>query len=527
MIADLYAPLLWKEKRYGFSWRDEVACSFDRVVAGQCDASFFYCEVGRLMSLLRDPHCLVTSVYPHSRQVLPFYLCCADDAVFIQDVQPGFVEGMSPGQRVASIDGEPIEQLFNRKLLAVFGEGPYPNWAYHHICELLVRQGPPFGVGLSSGPVHVGILEEDGRERKFLVDWMNVHEDHVFYPSPSQEALLRAQRNVINFQATCCGKELRDVPPIGSLENFFVGSKGSFLAPLGEILWSSRTEPGASLEAYLAESNGRRVGYLRLPDFSSWDMEECNGYLGYFQRESDCLVLDLMHNPGGSGINALHLCSAFSSEPVKNHPEMMRLSPALFDWAKELSYVVKFPDSQKAKEALHSAGVFFEMDTRKLAGLQRFCDQIVSALYKERGDAWPVYWLGLEQFDAGGVFKKPLFVLCDSLSMSAAESFLLLMQINRLQRPVWIIGSPTAGVGGAYESIPFPNVEGIKEVSYSWSLLIDPRTNKPIEDVGICPDVCFPFTAQDIKGSFCPFRDKVLKMVHDNLDVGRVGLYSY
>ncbi|WP_108623708.1 S41 family peptidase [Candidatus Similichlamydia epinepheli] len=529
LIFDLYAPLVWKEKYYGFDWKNEVSISFNKAVSEDMSSGAFYCEIKRLLNLLRDPHCLVTSVYPHIRKVLPIYLCCADGKLFVQDVHYGFLRKVVPGSRIIEINSRPAEEVFSEKLQSVFGKGPYPNWAKYHVCELLVRQGPPFDLNVSDRPVFFRLKEPNGKVSDVSVDWVSLYEDHVFYPTASQSFLLHSARrsSLSTHQFFVHGKCLNDTPAIGSLSNFFSGSRGSFLAPLGNLLWSSRSNPEACLEAYIAEVDNRRAGYLRLPDFSSWSTEECVDYLAYFEKEVDYLVLDMMHNPGGSGMKAMYLCSLFSSNPARNHPEMMRLSPVLFDWVKELAYVVQFPESKRAKECLEAADFMFDVSTKSLSSFSNFCNKVTESLYQESGDAWPLYWLGLETLEPQGVYTKPLFILCDSLSMSATESFLLLMQLNRVERPVWILGSRTAGVVGAYDSVSLPNIDGIREVSYSWSLLLDPRTNKPIEDIGITPDFVCEFSEQDIQDSFSLFRKRILSIINKNLDVGRVGLYSY
>src|SRR5258708_29005187 len=76
-----------------------------------------------------------------------------------------------------------------------------------------------------------------------------------------------------------------DIKPVFVLPSTFVQRMGS----------------GAfdSLYSGTYQAQGQRIGYIRMPDFLSVSPDDFQTEINYMQNNTDGLILDIMHNPGG------------------------------------------------------------------------------------------------------------------------------------------------------------------------------------------------------------------------------------
>jgi C-terminal processing protease CtpA/Prc len=156
----------------------------------------------------------------------------------------------------------------------------------------------------------------------------------------------------------------------------------------------------------------------------------------FFNSNTDGLVVDVMRNPGGSG------CYTRSV--------LQLLIPTRFTFAREqiratLLYINNF---QTLVELSQLIG-----DQASLAAYTNILNELKAAYAADRGLTAPVSVCGtsaeVDPLISGGqlvAYTKPLIVLTDEFSFSAADVFAAAIQDNSRGK---IVGMPTAGAGGA------------------------------------------------------------------------------
>jgi hypothetical protein len=123
----------------------------------------------------------------------------------------------------------------------------------------------------------------------------------------------------------------------------------------------------------------------------------------------------------------------------------------------------------------------------------------------------PFYIFGVDEVNPHPKtrYTKPILVLVNSLDFSAGDFFPAILQDN--QRAT-ILGTRTAGAGGYVLSTQFPNQMGIKGFHLTGSLAqrID---QKPIENLGVTPDVPYEFSEKDLKENYKEYAQFILNEV--------------
>ncbi|MCR4295307.1 MAG: S41 family peptidase, partial [Elusimicrobia bacterium] len=112
-------------------------------------------------------------------------------------------------------------------------------------------------------------------------------------------------------------------------------------------------------------------------------------------------------------------------------------------------------------------------------------------------------------------YTKPILLLTNALDFSGGDFFPAILQDN--QRAT-ILGVRTAGAGGIVRSFSV-NQFGIDRLSATTSLAERPN-GKPIENLGVTPEIPYEITARDLRTGFAEYRWKILKALDGLLDPG-------
>ena len=178
-------------------------------------------------------------------------------------------------------------------------------------------------------------------------------------------------------------------------------------------------------------SDGTRIGYLRIPDFGYPSLRDLDREIQYFQSNTDALVLDVMRNPGGS------VCSA---EAI-----LSRLARGPF-YASTAEIRVGWSDILSVDEALTSAQTS-GADADTIAQLQLYQTEFQNAFMNNEGrtKALPICSSNTIGNPVANVYSKPILLLVDEMSASAADVFAGMMQDNMIAP---LFGYRTMGAGG-------------------------------------------------------------------------------
>jgi hypothetical protein len=250
-------------------------------------------------------------------------------------------------------------------------------------------------------------------------------------------------------------------------------------------------------------AGGKRIGFIRIPDFldaNNFDLQpfalqQFQAEMTFMQANTDGLVVDIMRNPGGDGCYAESLLQRLIPYRFRGMGQEVRVTR---DWVLAFS------------EAIDQAS-FFGIDPVVLDQLKAILAQLQSA-YKQnhvRTDAFPqcaTYFERDPASDRNGnpaAYSKPVMLLTDEFSISAAEVFASIFQDSRRGT---ILGLRTAGAGG---SIPLsPAMSGFYSESQAFAtqaLLVRTEqvytsefpTTSYIENVGVRPDIVVDYMTED------------------------------
>jgi C-terminal processing protease CtpA/Prc len=184
-----------------------------------------------------------------------------------------------------------------------------------------------------------------------------------------------------------------------------------------------------------------KIGYIRIPSYSPLNATTAvtafQGEMAYFQANTDGLVIDNMRNPGGSTGYANLIAGNLMTTKWRSLPFQVR---ATSDWVMAIS---------SALTQIKAAGL--PQDIVNL--YQAILDAIAKANAEMRGltDPIPLDDVTIDRDpakDSKGnliAYTKPLIVLVDELSASAAEVFAATIQDNG-RGP--LVGWRTMGAGG-------------------------------------------------------------------------------
>jgi len=230
---------------------------------------------------------------------------------------------------------------------------------------------------------------------------------------------------------------------------------------------------------------GLTIGFLRIPDFEYLSTTQLATEIKYFDANTDGLVIDVMRNPGGDGC---------TTESVLRY-----LNPGGFH-SVGIKIRMTWDILAGLEQELELADLYGYTD-EEIAALQEMIAQGKKAFAESRGFTTPLP-LCSASLDVDSArdktgkdlaYSKPIMVLTDELSASAAEIFAAILQD---EKRALVYGYRTDGAGGAVTKFP----AGVYMEAYAnlaWSILVRKQTIDSggefpampyIENIGVRPD---------------------------------------
>jgi hypothetical protein len=271
------------------------------------------------------------------------------------------------------------------------------------------------------------------------------------------------------------------------------------------------------------EASGKKVGFLRIPTFappigSAAAASAFEKEIAYFQTNTDGLIIDVMRNGGGNGSYTNQLLSLVMPSKWRSIAFEVR---ATSDW------VASFSSGLEAAKAQGAPQNIIDL-------MQGIKDELVAAngALHGRTKPIPVDDVTIDRdpaTDAKGsviAYTKPIMVLADEMSASAAEVFAASIQDNA-RGPLF--GWRTMGAGG--------NVEGWASGSYSLGFITVTESlmnrkaavNTPeypsapyVENIGVRPDIQVDYmTAANLDQKGKPFVDSFIAAMVNHIQSGK------
>ena len=314
-------------------------------------------------------------------------------------------------------------------------------------------------------------------------------------------------------------------------EGHRLGAKQSFLPEMGKVI--SQNLPH-DFYNYIFEHKGKKIGYVRIGTYSppiKHDSKPQNLLVEYtryalqfqdlineYEQKTDMLVIDQIHNPGGSLIYLYALASMLSDKPLKTPRHHKALSGD--DIEASIEKLIAFERIKSEEDARQTF-----QGLKYLAGLPINLNFI--KFYKNSLS------FDIEQWKSGknltdptyivvdtlhphprGVYTKPIIVLVDELDFSGGDFFPAILQDNKRAT---IFGTPTSGAGGYVNKTSIPdNYLLVQKLSYTGSIAkrVDGR---PIESLGVTPDIMYALTPEDYQNGYKGYKEALLRVIDQKL----------
>ncbi len=245
-------------------------------------------------------------------------------------------------------------------------------------------------------------------------------------------------------------------------------------------------------------SDGKKIGFLRIPGFSPSNqpnaIKELETEIDYMQKNTDGLVVDVMRNNGG-GCYMLDAAARLMPYPFYFFGEEIRATQD------RLSSFQSQLDLAKAQR----------LDDWIINAWQSFVDTTKEALFSNRGMTSPIpacapygsTWppTDIDNTPAATVYTKPMIVLVDEFSISAADIFPSMIQDNG-RAP--LVGMRTSGGGGSvsgwytgFYSESYSTNTNTLVVRKNYINTPDLPAARYVENIGARPDIPLDYMTRD------------------------------
>jgi hypothetical protein len=260
--------------------------------------------------------------------------------------------------------------------------------------------------------------------------------------------------------------------------------------------------------------NGKRVGLIRIGTFQpvsfsllSLASNQFTNEITYMKANTDVLVVDVTRTEGGFACYAEDLEQRLIPKPFQTIGLEMRPNLELIR-----SFEYSVLDAQDFGE---------EWEVRAYSALLK---DLKTAYSENRGRTGPIPLCGTgldlqplrDRNGAAVGYEKPMLLLTDEFSTSAADSFAAVLQDAKVAK---VFGFRTAGAGGNTSSTPAGFYsEGTASVTQMLTVRPEAQsipgfgTTRYVENVGVRPDIEYDYqTRENLLGNGAAFVDAFLK----------------
>jgi hypothetical protein len=233
------------------------------------------------------------------------------------------------------------------------------------------------------------------------------------------------------------------------------------------------------------QAQGLSIGYIRIPAFDSFASDDFQTEINFMQQNTDGLIVDIMRNPGGDGCFAEDLVSRIMPNQFQTLGFEIRATRA---------WVAAFQQAlQDAKD--------FGAPATIVRQYENLLQQVTAAFLVPSGRTPPLPLCGtslnvLSALDNNGqviAYSKPVMLLADEMSASAADFFAAVFQDNQ-RGPIF--GMRTMGAGGNVDQFSVSTYsEGQATITESLMHRKNPiataeyPTAPYVENIGVRPEI--------------------------------------
>ncbi len=537
VLDHMYAPKDWKEQFLGWSVEDQRDSIIQTILENpDITVKQFHGILLRSINRAHDYH-LTLGLFTQEKATLPFIVKPAENRYFVVFVKDQNFP-LNVGDEVVAMNDQPVEEVV-KELLSMYSGNSRSLTEKMLYSRFLTIRAAQLGHIVPKGPVTLSIKKKDGQEIiEINTSWTYSPDLVDFSPISNHDTLLANSSNLDSLSYLEGPKQsdlLKLISKIMLFQNDFlapininevdedreanphstIGAKKSFLPEMGQII-SKKQSP--FFHNYLFKHKNKKIAYLRINSYSSLkgtlSAENFQNLINHYEKESDLLIIDQIHNPGGSVDYLYALASMLSNKPLALPLHRVTTTPmeiAIMQDSIEILQNIKTDiEAQKLFKTDNFQGLPVNLALAK-GILKQF--QITIKAWQEGERLTDPLPLLLESLSPSqkGVYTKPIIILIDEFAFSGGDFFPAIMQDNG--RAV-IFGQTTAGAGGYTLSTTFgANRLGIQNMHYTGSIARRRNPTQPIENLGVIPDVNYAMTAYDYQNNFEGYKQALLRTV--------------
>jgi C-terminal processing protease CtpA/Prc len=518
MIEEYYAPLAFKQQRFGFSW-DELKRDYTQQMnAPELTRDGFVALMQQLVAQLRDGHTaalashdvileadqVATLGFATARKRTAHGSQAAVAQVFTQVL--GEAPPIQVGDVLLSIDGRTAEQIIRDDITRYRNVGQDESNLTIGYAQLTMRANQAFAV-LPTGPATVRIRRGAG-ELDVPLAWVKVTPDQLVDPSAMAGVAHQSAVQILDVAADGSllvarlnhalpgVTQVADSAPPRTMHRFFQPEAAfarfaAAWAPADVVGLPAGAQAVTigGMDFQLVNSASGKLAVYRVPDFddsrtqchplSSTDavsISVCNvitgeAYAAAFAQLAAmgvrALVIDVRGNPGGQLEFGYELVRAFSTNIVPANLATVRITD---EWIGEFEQIAASTLVDPSVRAMYQA-VYNTLTSDQARG------QALST---------PIPILGNPTLTAvPGAWTGPTYVLTDELCASMCDIFATLMQDLKRART---IGAATMGAGGNIQQIGAVSPHAKIGLTQTLSM-IERLDGSFIENRGAAPDI--------------------------------------
>lgn len=503
-FRNLYGPLEYKERRYGFSFDDLVAKSLGELDSASSDKDV-YAIYARFLANFDDGHVSIRfpsrSSLGFNRVTIPIVAEPLDGKPIVTAIgDPTLAElGVEIGDEVLSVDGRSAKDLL-KEFVAL--EGMANDVSREHLYFRLFNRRNYSGDLFPTDPEAVIVLRkaDGGTERTIRATWRRTND----LDRPVLEAGSTLGRSLLTAPLASEINATASFAKIGAPRPFFLTKQSqaafdfSEVFPSEEMLAKYGIKPRKAPKIYasLFRHNNKTLLLVRQPGYSPATYEDVARYLATYRaildqydNVADALVIDQTLNPGGY----LDYCQGFARLLAnKASPGFMQAFNTdrkwiqnYRDWAREID-----------------GNLMSEASLRKLATAARIESDYDAGL--SITSPIPFYGEPMLSQDSEYTWKKPVLVLIDELAGSCGDVFPMLAKAGGTAK---LFGERTWGLGGNVEG--FTLNYSLADVRLTRGLFTSYRGEQATyadgtfaENNGVTPDIPFRRTLEDFRNGY-------------------------
>lgn len=486
-----YGPLPWK-KEYLRIDVDQMANDLMTGVAEAQTDEEFYDAMILFVSGFQDAH--VDFTIPSTYRVsLGFSVQDFGGEVLITDIDrevlPEETFPLQKGDALLAVDAIPVQTLIDQLI-------PYANLgseiATRRLASsFLTRRSQKKFPHVPQGEATVRLRSfATGEMRTLVLPWLG--RGNLLAEANERESLTAGKGVALESPPS---DSAADVSSWGSLRPHF---------PLWKTFLERKRDP---ILTGVVTLEGKKVVYIR---FHTWSFEEpktlialLEEEIAYLQETTEALIIDQTSNNGGDICLGQKVAGFFVEEEKPS--VLFQIKPTRF-------WLMDYENSSEEMET--TAAVIAEI-RRSLEAGEELSRPI--SLCPEGGRVKPYT-------DREGnriLYTKPKLLLIDEFDCSTGDMFPAILQDAGV---VTTLGSRTIGCGGNVFTMEYMGLSDFSlRITASLALRPKPATlpnggeTQYLENIGVTPDIPYPFTARDFHNNYRDYRKAVEEAVLDLL----------